>query len=105
MNAVVLGHAVAHNAPAIGTELDRLARALGQAGRPVADGDGVAGALFDLAADLGGPTSLAEIGMPADGIDRAVPRVVAEAAANVIPPTEDSIRALLTAAHKGERPG
>ena len=38
------------------------------------------GALFDLAAAVGAPTSLAAIGMPADGLDEATRLVVAEAA-------------------------
>ena len=56
MNAVVLGHAVAYNAPAIPELMSRMGGALGA--------DDVAGALFDLAVAIGAPTSLAEIGMP-----------------------------------------
>ncbi|MEM7341041.1 MAG: maleylacetate reductase [Actinomycetota bacterium] len=104
MNAVVLSHAAAYNAPAIGPQLDRLAHAFAAAGRPVASGAEVPGALFDLAADIGCPTSLAEIGMPADRISEAARRVVVDAAANVIAPTEDAVTTMLTAAHKGERP-
>jgi maleylacetate reductase len=104
MNAVMLGHAVGFNGPAIGPQLDRLAMALNLAGRPVAAPAYVPGALFDLAADLGCPTSLADLGMPADGIAEAAKRVVEAAAANVVPPTERPVAAMLTAAHRGERP-
>lgn len=104
MNAVVLGHATAFNAPAIGPQLERLAGALTLAGRSVPTGADVPGALFDLADDLGCPTSLAAIGMPVDGIAEAARKVVGEAATNVVPPTEEAVAAMLTAAHEGERP-
>jgi maleylacetate reductase len=96
MNAVVLGHAVAYNAPAIPDLMERMADALGT--------DDVAGALHDLAHDIGAPTSLREIGMPEDGIDEAARRVVEEASANVRPPDEASIREMLHAAFAGTRP-
>lgn len=96
MNAVVLGHAVAYNAPAIPELMGRMGEALGT--------DDVAGALFDLARAIGAPTSLREIGMPEDGIDEAARRVVEDAAANVRPPDPDGIRAMLLAAFAGTRP-
>lgn len=96
MNAVVLGHAVAYNAPAIPEIIERLGEVL--------ETDDVPGALYDLAADIGAPTSLREIGMPEDGIDEAARRVVAEAAANVRPPELDGITAMLDAAFSGVRP-
>ena len=98
MNAVVLGHAVAYNAPAIPAVIDQLATALG-----VRAAD-VPGALYDLAVAIGAPTSLAEIGMPADGIAEAAKRVVAEAAANVRPPDLPAIETFLSAAYEGTRP-
>lgn len=96
MNAVVLGHAVAYTAPAIPDLMERMGATL--------DTDDVPGALFDLARDIGAPTSLAEIGMPEDGIAEAARRVVVEAATNVRPPEEPAIRDMLTAAHAGQRP-
>jgi alcohol dehydrogenase class IV len=96
MNAVVLGHAVAYNAPAIPELMGRMGEALGT--------DDVAGALFDLARDVGAPTSLREIGMPEDGIDEATRRVVVEAAANVRPPEEPAVRDMIVAAFEGRRP-
>ncbi|MDH3302395.1 MAG: maleylacetate reductase [Acidimicrobiia bacterium] len=98
MNAVVLGHAVAYNAPAIPELLERIGRVLG------IGGDEVPGALFDLAASIGAPTSLEAIGMPADGLEEAVRRVVVEAAANVRPPEQDGIRQMLDDAFHGKRP-
>ena len=96
MNAAVLGHAVAYNAPAIPAEIRRMGVVLGT--------DDVPGALFDLAARIGAPTSLAEIGMPEDGIEAAAGVVVEEAAANVRPPEISGVTAMLHAAFVGSRP-
>ena len=98
MNAVVLGHAVAYNAPAIPDVMDDLGTALAVAA------DEVPAALFDLSAAIGSPTSLEEIGMPADGIDEAARRIVDAAAANVRPPVEPEIRQMLDDAFHGRRP-
>jgi alcohol dehydrogenase class IV len=98
MNAVLLGHAVAYNAPAIAGPLARMAGALGVAG------DEVPGALHDLARSIGAPTSLEAIGMPADGIDEATRRVVSATAANVRPPESEGIRRMLEDAFRGRRP-
>lgn len=98
MNAVVLGHAVAYNAPAMPEVMGQLAAALG------VDPEGVPGTLFELAVAIGAPTSLAEIGMPADGIAEAAERIVDEAAANVRRPDVASIEQFLTAAYEGRRP-
>jgi maleylacetate reductase len=97
MNAVVLGHAVAYNAPAIPGQLARMADALGT--------DDVPGALHDLAYRIGAPTSLAAIGMPADGIVAAARKVVREASANIRPPEIEGISMMLGAAFAGDRPG
>ena len=96
MNAVVLGHALAYNAPAIPDVLTDLEAALGT--------DDAPGALHDLAADVGAPTSLSALGMPEDGLDEAARRVVAESAASVRPPELEGIRRMLDDAHHGRRP-
>ncbi|MEM9514060.1 MAG: maleylacetate reductase [Actinomycetota bacterium] len=98
MNAVVLGHALAYNAPAIPQVMESIGAALGTSG------DGAADALFDLTVAIGAPHSLEAIGMPADGIDEAARRVVDEAAANVRRPEEDGIRQMLLDAFYGRRP-
>jgi maleylacetate reductase len=97
MNAVLLGHAVAYNAPAIPELMDRMGEALHT--------DDVAGALYDLAVRIGAPTSLREIGMPEDGIDEAARRVVVAAASNVRPPDLAGIVEMLHRAFRGDRPG
>jgi maleylacetate reductase len=96
MNAVLLGHALAYNAPAIPDLMPRIAGAMGV--------DDAPGALFDLAVAIGAPTSLEALGMPADGLDEAARRTVQEAAANVRPPDEESIRRMLDDAFAGRRP-
>jgi len=97
MNAVVLGHALAYNAPAIPDLLDDIGAALGT--------DDAPGALHDLAAAVGAPAGLADLGMPAAGLDEAARRVVAEAAGNVRTPELAGIRRMLDDAYHGRRPG
>ncbi len=96
MNAVVLGHALRYNAPAIPEIMQRLEATL-----CVAD---AAAAMFDLASAIGAPTDLASIGMPEDGLDEAARRVVVEASANVRTPEQAGIRAMLDDAYHGRRP-
>ncbi len=98
MNAAVLGHALAYNAPAIGGIIDDIAAVID------APAGEVPAAFFDLAGAIGAPTSLEALGMPAGGLDEATRRVVIEAAANVRPPTEDGIRQMLDDAFHGRRP-
>jgi maleylacetate reductase len=95
MNAVVLPHALAFNAPAIAEAYECLSQVLG--------GD-AAGKLYDLARDLETPASLLEIGMPPEGVARAAPLVVAECTSNVRPINEAQAIEFLTNCVKGERP-
>jgi len=95
MNAVVLPHALAYNAPAMPEVYSRLSDALG--------GD-AADALWNLARRLGAPASLAELGMPADGVDEIVTAVVDAAALNVRPPTDAWVRSMIDDAFHGRRP-
>ena len=93
-HAVVLPHVVAYNGPAAPAAIAALGRALGVA----ADPDTVAKALATRARDLGAPTSLAALGMPADGLPRVVEQVLAAPYANPAPVTRESLTALLDAA-------
>jgi alcohol dehydrogenase class IV len=98
-HSVVLPHVVAFQQPAAAELMDRVAAAL-----DAPPGAGAA-ALYDLAAGLGVPLSLAAIGMPADGIERVVePIVAAVPADNPRPVGADDVRAILAAAYAGERP-
>ena len=93
-HTVVLPHVVAHNGPAAPAAVAALGRALGVAAGP----DTVAKALATRARDLGAPTSLAALGMPADGLPRVVEQVLAAPYANPAPVTRESLTALLEAA-------
>ena len=95
-HAVLLPHAVAYNAPAAPEAMARLARALG--------GGDPAAALFDLAGRLGAPRALRDIGMPEDGLDRAVEAAVANPYWNPRPLEAGALRALLADAWAGRPP-
>lgn len=95
-HTVVLPHAVAFNAPAAKEAMARAAAALGM--------PNAAPGLFDLAQNLGAPTSLREIGMPEGGLDRAADLAVASPYWNPRLIERDAIRALLDDAWHGRRP-
>jgi len=95
-HTVVLPHAVAYNAPAAPEAVSRVARALGV--RSAAEG------LYDLAASLGAPTSLAALGMKEVDLDQAADIAVQNPYYNPRPITRDAIRALLQDAFEGRRP-
>lgn len=97
-HTVILPHALAYNAGAARPAMQRIARALGAAG------DDAAAALHALARELGAPTSLKEIGMPADGLDRAVDQAVSLPYPNPRPLEREALRALLQRAYDGESP-
>jgi len=96
VHAVVLPHALAYNAPAAPDAMARMARPLG-----VAD---AARGVFDLALALGAPTSLAAIGMPGDGLDRAADLAVQNQYPNPRPLERTALRALLQRAFEGAAP-
>jgi maleylacetate reductase len=93
---VVLPHAAAYNASAAPAALDRVARALGA--------HEAAGALFDLAAMNGAPTSLRQIGMSESDLDKAADAALQSAYWNPRPIERGPIRALLDDAYHGRRP-
>jgi maleylacetate reductase len=100
VNAVLLPHVVAFNTPAVAGEMRRVASALG-AGE---DGDAAA-ALFDLAARIGAPTTLAELGLPADVLAEAAERIVIETGeSNPRPVDQQSVLRMLEDAYRGSRP-
>ena len=95
-HAIMLPHATAYNAVAAPEAMLRIARALGAS-------DAARG-LHELAQRLGLPKTLAEIGMPESGIDRAADIAVQNAYANPRPVERASIRELIVAAYRGEPP-
>lgn len=97
-HTVVLPHALAYNAAAAPGAMARIARALG------ASGPDAPAALMALAHAAGAPTSLAAIGMPADGLDRAADLAVAAPYPNPRPLERAALRALLQRAYDGAPP-
>jgi alcohol dehydrogenase class IV len=98
-HSVVLPHVVAFQQPAASAAMDRVGEALG------AGPASAAAALFDLAASLGVPVSLAAIGMPADGADQVLEQIVAAVPAdNPRPVDAEDVRRILALAYAGERP-
>src|SRR5258705_364565 len=95
-HTVILPHAAAYNAGAAPAALDRVARALGA--------HEAAGALFDLAAKHGAPTSLRQIGMSESDLDKAADVAMQSAYWNPRPLERGPIRALLDDAYHGRRP-
>ncbi|WP_250474179.1 maleylacetate reductase [Caballeronia sp. GAFFF1] len=95
-HAIMLKHVVAYQAGAAPHAMRRIARAL--------DADEAWTGLHALAARLHVPQSLAEIGMPHEGIGRAAERVLQETYANPRTPDYESIRAMLERAWRGAAP-
>jgi len=96
VHTVILPHAAAYNASAAPAALARTARALGAADAP--------GAIFDLAATLGAPTALRDIGMRAEDLDAAADLATRNPYANPAPVTRAGVRHLLDDAFYGRRP-
>jgi alcohol dehydrogenase class IV len=95
-HAVILPHAAAYNAEEAVEALDRVAIVLGA--------KSAAGGLFDLAAGLGAPTSLRDLGFDQSKLDEAARIAVAAPYWNPRPIEEAAIRGLLDNAFHGRRP-
>lgn len=96
-HTVVLPYVLAFNSPAVPDALAAVRRALGGAPDPASQ-------LYALGRRLGAPRSLAELGLPADGIGRAVELASAAPYANPRPASPEDLRAILTAAYDGAPP-
>ena len=101
-HTVILPHALAYNARAAEGAMSRVGRALGVKGE--ADPMAAPRALHDLARLYGAPTSLAAIGMPADGLDRAADLAASSPYPNPRPLERAALRALLQRAYDGVPP-
>ncbi|MEM8987932.1 MAG: maleylacetate reductase [Pseudomonadota bacterium] len=95
-NSVVLSHVMAYNAPAAPEAAAAVCDALG------ADDPGVG--LYSLAQSINAPTSLAALGMPGDGVEKAAEAIVKKAPRNPRAIDMESMVKLLSAAHAGDRP-
>lgn len=96
VHTVILPHALAYNSAHAAEAMARVARALGAS-------DAARG-VWDLARRHGAPTSLAAIGMPADGLDRAADLAVTTPYPNPRPLERAALRALLQRAFDGAPP-
>ncbi|NIH88362.1 iron-containing alcohol dehydrogenase [Amycolatopsis granulosa] len=96
LHTALLPHVLAANLPACPAARDALQNALGAADP--------ATHLFHLAGELGAEMSLAALGMPADGVDAVVRRVLEAPYANPAPVTETGLRQLLAGALAGATP-
>jgi maleylacetate reductase len=96
VNSVVLPHAASYNREVAPEALARAARALDASDAPTA--------LFDLAMEIGAPTSLSQLGMNERDLDRVAELVIDPPPWNPRPVRLDDIRALLQDAFVGRRP-
>jgi maleylacetate reductase len=96
VHTVILPHAIAYNSGFAPDAMRRAAAALGAAD--------AAGGVFDLAASLGARMSLAQLGMPREGLDRAADLAIQNQYPNPRPLERDAIRQLLENAYEGKRP-
>lgn len=95
-HTVMLPHALAYNAPYVADAIQRIERALGTDDAPLA--------LFRLARTLGGPTSLKELGMPREGLDRVVQLTFSKPYWNPAPLERTRLEGLLERAWEGSPP-
>lgn len=96
VHTVILPHALKYNAEAAPLAMGRVAKALG--------GDDAPAAVYELARRHGAPISLREIGMTADGLDRAADLAVTNQYPNPRPLERAALRALLQRAFDGVSP-
>lgn len=95
-HSIILPHAAAFNETDVGDTLDAINGLLG--------GEGVGIGLWHLARKLGAPTTLAEIGMPEDGLGKAADIAISNPYWNPREFTRDDLLTLLQAAYRGELP-
>ena len=96
VHTVILPHALAYNASHAGSAMRCIERALGT--------HNAAQGVFDLARRHGAPTSLASIGMPASGLDRAADLAASTPYPNPRPLERAALRTLLQRAFDGSAP-
>ncbi len=96
LHTVILPHAARYNAEAAREAMRMVAGAMGASNAPQA--------LFDLAARIGAPVSLRDIGMPADGLERAAELATKNPYTNPRPVEYAGVLELLRNAYDGRRP-
>ncbi len=96
VHTVILPHATAYNRAAVPEAMRIIGAALGA--KDAAQG------LYDLAKSIGAPLALGDIGMPADGLDRAAQLATENPYYNPRPVEQEAVRRLLDDAYYGRRP-
>ena len=96
VHTVILPHAVAFNTKAAPEAMRIAAEALGA--------ENAAQGIYDLAVRIGAPVALKDIGMPADGLERAADLATQNPYANPRPVEYAGVLELLRNAYAGERP-
>jgi alcohol dehydrogenase class IV len=95
-HAIVLPHVVQYNAAAASVAMDRVKRALGT--------DDAASGLYRLLKRVSAKTALKDIGMPAEGLKKAVAMALTNPYFNPAPLEEHKLHRLLSRAYEGESP-
>jgi maleylacetate reductase len=95
-HAIVLPHAVAYNAPAAPLAMARIAGAIGA--------PDAAQGLYDLAGRLGAKRALRDIGMPAEGVERAADLALADPYWNPRSVERAAVHDLIARAYSGDPP-
>jgi alcohol dehydrogenase class IV len=96
VHTVILPHAARFNSEAAPDAMRIAADALGAENAPQA--------LYDLARRVGAPVALKDIGMPADGLERAAELATQNPYANPRPVERAGVLELLRNAYAGRRP-
>jgi maleylacetate reductase len=96
VHTVILPHATAYNRDAAPEAMRRIAAALGT--KDAAQG------IYDLIVAIGAPVALKDIGMPADGLDKAAKLATENPYYNPRPIEYKGVRELLEHAYHGTRP-
>jgi maleylacetate reductase len=104
-HAVILPHAMAFNEVVVGDLLTPMTEALNQAAPDATSGSGLGTGLHEFAKSLEAPTSLKDLGMPQDGIERAAELAVANPYWNPRKFDQDQIFHLIENAFYGRQPG
>jgi alcohol dehydrogenase class IV len=100
-HSAVIAYATQYNLGAAPEAMDCIVRAFAAAGRSAPD---AATAVWELARDIGAPTSLASVGLAESSLDEAATIVVAGMPENPRPVNLQGVRSLLGAAYEGARP-
>ena len=96
VHTIILPHATAYNREAAPNAMRTIAAMLGA--------EDAAQGLYDLAQRIGAPLALGEIGMPAEGIERAAELATENPYANPRPVDYAGVKQLLDDAFRGARP-